>query len=379
MRHHLLLPLLLCAPIGCQQINWDAASGIGPGPINKGFGGSGGEPAGTGGTVGNNDGGTAGGGAGGGTVVDASTPPSRDPRCDMVTAGAYRIVRDNCAFCHQDAGLNGGPLNFILDLPRLMNVVSGVYDKSYLVPGNPDESLIYFRVNANQMPPADRVPRPSRDVDLPVLNDFIANCLTAGPPYTGWPRVEDIRDGGVEVLGPPGADGGPCKAANTCDNGGCCVFGLCRGAGKACGMSATGQLVPGICMNGSCGEPNARCGSLTQICCPPSGKCTAPRAACGPRTLRCEACGALGEACCDFGSFCADAHLSCIGGGGGGNPGSCQPCGTAGLPCCGEGVTSAKKCDVGACVRVPGVGPGTGDICPGGNSPDAGRDAGRGN
>jgi hypothetical protein len=374
MRHRLLLSLLLCAPIGCQQINWDAASGI-KSPVVP-MGGSGGGAAGMGGTAGNT------GGTGIAQIMDAGPSVPDRGQCDTITAGAYGIVKNNCSACHQDAGSLGGPLTFILDLPRLMNVISGVYNKPYLVPGDPDKSLVFFRVDTDAMPPAYAPQRPSRETDLPVLRDFIAKCLPFGAPYTGWPAV-GVGIDAAPPLGPPGEDNGPCLAANTCNNGGCCVYGLCRASGKACGLTATNELVPGICMSGSCGEPTSRCGSLNQICCPPTGKCTAPHTACGPRTKLCEPCGDMGQACCDFGGppvFCANVHLSCIGGGGGGNPGACLPCGAPGIDCCGEGTTSAKKCDNGAaCIRIAGTGPGTGDICPGGNTPDAGRDAGRGN
>jgi hypothetical protein len=387
MRNYLVLPLLLWAPLACQQINYDAAkgnqtvingvggnggthpdmpaTGSGPGPMSNG----GGKPVDAGG-------------------VGAPVPPSGGPPCEMVRAQAYKIVKDNCSFCHQNAGALGGAFTFILDLPMLVNRPSPTgLSKNLLVPGDPDGSLMYFRVDKDQMPPADRAPRPSRQNDLPVLRDFISRCL-ASPPYTGWPLIGQInQDAGAAPLGPPGAPGGPCKAANSCDNGACCVFGLCRAAGQACGMSATGDVIPGVCMAGSCVDAGKRCGSLTEACCPPLGKCTAPHAACGLRTGKCEPCGGAGQLCCDFGGFCNDAHLSCIGGGGGGNPASCEPCGAPGQACCGEGVAADKKCDNRmACVHIAGTGPGKGDICPGSAppAPDAGadaggRDAGRGN
>jgi hypothetical protein len=308
--------------------------------------------------------------------------------CERIRSKAFQIVRDNCSFCHQNAGQLGGAFTFILDLPMLVNRPSPTgLSKNLLVPGDPDASLIYFRVDKNQMPPADRTPRPSRESDLPVLRDFIASCLAGGPPYTGWPTIDGAgRDAGPPpMLGPPGQPGGPCKTANVCDGGGCCVFGICRGSGQACGMSATGDLVPGTCMNGSCVDNGKRCGSQMEACCAPLGKCTAPHAACGLKSGRCDPCGGVGQLCCDFGGFCNDAHLSCIGGGGGGNPASCEPCGGAGQPCCGEGVAADKKCDSGKCIHVAGTGPGTGDVCPagpdGGMRPDAGAgpDATRGN
>jgi hypothetical protein len=374
MRHQLLLPVLLWAPLACQPLNYDAAKGSQT-VIN-----------GAGGNVGTHpDPPLSPGPGGGGGPVDAGglgapAAPSGRP-CEMVRADAYKIVKDNCSFCHQNAGALGGAFSFILDLPMVVNRPSPAgLSKSLLVPGDPDASLIYFRIDKDQMPPAERVPRPSRQNDLPVLRDFITRCL-ATPPYTGWPLInQSNQDAGAAPLGPPGAPGGPCKAANTCDNGACCVFGLCRGVGQACGMSATGDLVPGVCMAGSCVDAGKRCGSLTEACCAPLGKCTAPHAACGLRTGKCDPCGGVGQLCCDFGGFCNDAHLSCIGGGGGGNPASCELCGAPGQPCCGEGVAADKKCDKGACVNIQGTGPGKGDVCPGGApaAPDGGVDAGGG-
>jgi hypothetical protein len=87
-------------------------------------------------------------------------------------------------------------LNFILDLPRLVNRESGAYGQRYLVPGNADDSLIYVRENVG-MHLEYWMPWPARDVDLPILKDFIDNCLPYGSPYTGWPPIEVIaRDGG---------------------------------------------------------------------------------------------------------------------------------------------------------------------------------------
>src|SRR5689334_419698 len=116
--------LLVGAALGCQQINYDAASGarVTTGGTTAAAGGAGGP------RVDNGDRATV--------PVSKPLPPAERPaRCEMVTARAYGIVRDNCSFCHQNAGSKGGAFTFILDLPMLIDRPSPTgLSKPLLVP-----------------------------------------------------------------------------------------------------------------------------------------------------------------------------------------------------------------------------------------------------
>jgi hypothetical protein len=155
-----------------------------------------------------------------------------------------------------------------------------------------------------------------------------------------------------------GEPGGDCGPGNTCTRGGCYVFGECRANGAACGSGPNGDVVPGMCSNGSCVNAGATCGNVDQPCCGDKGLCTAPRAGC-VMGKGCQACGGMGQPCCDFGPCVAG--LSCQGGGGGsGRVGSCLPCGQEGQACCGTGAASQKTCNGGLSCRF---GAGAGDRC----------------
>jgi hypothetical protein len=220
-------------------------------------------------------------------------------------------------------------------------------------------SFIYARMSLGDMPPPNAPKFPKKPDDLLVLKNLIMKCLEPNLLGKGWGSTAPEPDAGT----------GPapefCTNANTCADGGCCVFGICKKNGEVCGGTLQLGTIPGVCTNGSCVDGANSCGNLGEACCVPGGKCTAPKATCLAATTKCVACGGVGEECCTYGFACDDKeHMSCQGGGGGGRPGKCQMCGRPGEPCCGEGVTAAKRCDVGKCYRVPGVGVGTGDLCP---------------
>jgi hypothetical protein len=80
----------------------------------------------------------------------------------------------------------GAPLNFVLDDGMLTNpgVVSTKYGKRYVIPGDPDNSLVYLRAAIVQdMPPGASDVRntapPVTVSDESVLRQWILTC--AGP------------------------------------------------------------------------------------------------------------------------------------------------------------------------------------------------------
>jgi hypothetical protein len=391
--------LLLCAPllVGClQKLNTQAASRA-PGPndpgpaIDRGAGDTAGSAGGT--SSGSDpettrDGGGLSGG-GGNRSMNASDgptgtarpdarpagseagpttagPPGADP-CVMIRTQAHLILATNCAPCHE-APAKQGNFDFVLEVSTLTEAVSST-GKRFVVPGAPDDSRLYQRASAGEMPPPGRMPRPSAD-DIVALRAWIAGCIRADAPGEGF---GDPKDAGTNTGGPapaPPPDGGPgpgcgqpgqpCCVANACLGGGCCVLGQCRGQGQACagsiGENGDDDGVPGTCSNGSCSKDGVACGSLAQPCCGAKATCTAARAEC-MMGATCQACGSAGQPCCGNGgnATCVEG-LDCQGAGFG-RVGVCNPCGGLGQLCCGNGNAAQQTChDNLACRFVVGMG-----------------------
>jgi len=293
-----------------------------------------------------------------GTPDGAAPRPSADP-CEQTRARAQTILQADCAFCHQAPATLGLPLNFILDFEALSNAVSTAGTR-YTVPGMPEQSRLFQRASAGEMPPAGRRPRPTQD-DIAALRAWITSCPIAGP---GAPRPAPPDAGATG--GPPPGCGGPgqdCCLASTCNDGGCCVQGQCRGNGMACGDGPGMAGIAGTCRNGSCQNAgNVACGSPGQPCCldtPPT--CTAPRATCGmaASAMACLACGGAMQPCCANGGVTTClAGLGCLDVGFG-RVGTCQPCGAMGQRCCGSGSIAQRTCNGNLTCKPAGMA----DVC----------------
>src|SRR4051812_8206276 len=75
---------------------------------------------------------------------------------------ALDVLKAHCYHCHGDAGNVEGGMNYILDLNRLVA-------RKKVIPGKPDQSLLFKRVAAGTMPPPDVKDRPS-DADKAALH-----------------------------------------------------------------------------------------------------------------------------------------------------------------------------------------------------------------
>jgi hypothetical protein len=218
------------------------------------------------------------------TPTDAGAPPTSDPPaadgCDPVRAQARTIREANCAPCHQ-APAKEGNFYFVLDDDVLVKAVSATGQR-FIVPGAPEDSRLFRRVAAGEMPPKARMQRPTPD-DVALLRRWITRCLTpggGGAPDAAAPAAPDTGTAPDPADG-CGKAGQVCCGANACEGGGCCVLGQCRASGQACGGEDTGGIddgLPGTCMDGTCRKGAESCGGVGQPCCGESGSCTASHA-----------------------------------------------------------------------------------------------------
>jgi mono/diheme cytochrome c family protein len=171
MREHssLMLALALCAPFATaclQTLDEKAASGSEGGPPD----------------------------------LSLDTPPIELPNGDTTTDScvatglqAHAILQNSCAGCHggDGPGARQGqpPFDFVLDDARLTTVrsvnVKDVNDPTkgmlFVAPGNPDDSRIYRRIVAGEMPPmlpigVKQPPRPTIS-DMSILQTWITTCV----------------------------------------------------------------------------------------------------------------------------------------------------------------------------------------------------------
>src|ERR1700676_3755289 len=73
-----------------------------------------------------------------------------------LAAKAVGVLTTNCHRCHGQDGTAEGGMNFILDPVKLVA-------RKKIVPGQPDQSLLFKRVSTGKMPPSGEQPRPSAE------------------------------------------------------------------------------------------------------------------------------------------------------------------------------------------------------------------------
>jgi hypothetical protein len=137
----------------------------------------------------------------------ASGGTTRDP-CVQTTEQATAILTRNCSACHAPPG-NAGGFQAILNFPELVTRVSSTQRDPLtgepvrlVVPGDPDRSRVYLRIQGGEMPPrpvdaaATPLPRPSLS-DVSLLRSWIETCLPSveSPPAAAG-------DAGLPVLNP---------------------------------------------------------------------------------------------------------------------------------------------------------------------------------
>jgi serine/threonine-protein kinase len=104
-------------------------------------------------------------------------PPVQGQEQTALARKAEAVLKNHCHACHKGEGSEGGNFD-VLDRVGLTAVTPG--EKPLLVPGKPDDSLIWFRCGVKKtMPPRAAKQRPS-DTDLADLKAWI---VAGAPPF----------------------------------------------------------------------------------------------------------------------------------------------------------------------------------------------------
>jgi cytochrome c553/outer membrane protein assembly factor BamB len=96
---------------------------------------------------------------------------------------ATAVLNANCRRCHGQDGTAEGGMNFILDPAKLVA-------RKKIVPGQPDQSLLYKRLSTGKMPPAGEQPRPSA-ADVAVVKQWIEAGAPSATPVVHRPILTD--------------------------------------------------------------------------------------------------------------------------------------------------------------------------------------------
>jgi WD40 repeat protein/mono/diheme cytochrome c family protein len=90
-----------------------------------------------------------------GLLFAAMAPARADDKTDLTTS-AQAVFKLHCYRCHGENGSIEGGVNYVGDLSKLVG-------RKKVVPGNPDASRLFRRIDEGTMPPPDEKPRPSVD------------------------------------------------------------------------------------------------------------------------------------------------------------------------------------------------------------------------
>jgi WD40 repeat protein/mono/diheme cytochrome c family protein len=98
-----------------------------------------------------------------------------------LAAKALGLLEKHCAACHSPGGKAKGGFGFVLDRDRLVA-------RAVVVPGKADESPLYQRVRAGEMPPPGKHPAPGAD-DVALLKRWIDAGAPAARSGASMPAV----------------------------------------------------------------------------------------------------------------------------------------------------------------------------------------------
>ena len=103
------------------------------------------------------------------TEPDVTEPDATPAACDdpELAANTKEVLERTCYPCHGLLGKTEGGMGHVLDAGKLV-------DLGQVVPGEPEQSTLFTRMNAGQMPPANTdAPLPTAD-EIAMVGDWIA-------------------------------------------------------------------------------------------------------------------------------------------------------------------------------------------------------------
>jgi len=105
---------------------------------------------------------------------NASLQQNATPEGVQLAMRVQTILRTQCYRCHGQDGIVEGGVNYITDLSKLVA-------RKKVVPGKPEESRLWLRMEDGTMPPPEEHPRPSAQ-DLEVIRRWISLGAPAPAP-----------------------------------------------------------------------------------------------------------------------------------------------------------------------------------------------------
>ena len=115
------------------------------------------------------------------TILFTAIAASFAPAAEVTPKDIQKILTDNCHRCHGQNGSLEGGMNYILDLPRLIQ-------KKLIVSGKPDESPLLKRIAKGEMPPGGEEPRP-KETDIAKLRADLDKLLGGDADKNGYPDI----------------------------------------------------------------------------------------------------------------------------------------------------------------------------------------------
>jgi WD40 repeat protein/mono/diheme cytochrome c family protein len=109
-----------------------------------------------------------------GTTPVADAPASPDADKQVLATRAREILKTHCYRCHGQDGSVEGAMNYVADLGKLVA-------RKKVVPGDPDASRLFLRVDDGSMPPPDEKPRPGPE-EVAILKKWIEAGAPGGEP-----------------------------------------------------------------------------------------------------------------------------------------------------------------------------------------------------
>jgi mono/diheme cytochrome c family protein/uncharacterized membrane protein len=124
-----------------------------------------------------------------GALMTAPTSRAAADDAAALPPQVLAIFKESCASCHSPQAKKVKKFNYVLDLPKL------VANPKYIIPGNPDKSLLYTQLVDDEMPPDDSDFDPLKPAQKETVKKWIAAGAPTGQPATTQSIAADPAGG----------------------------------------------------------------------------------------------------------------------------------------------------------------------------------------